>query len=225
MERTIVIQKSSDCISKLEFEGKMKEVMGMPDMSIMAFIGMGRQVIVKGDGNKVKYRLGRYSLEFSSEYGRWELREYMYDKRRSGIEIFSFVVEILLMLKFFILYIFKGKKPVVYISGAISKVSDTRRNYFNILEREYKNRGYFVINPIKLHWNVNKYRWYYYMRLDLIILLLIFRSCENCSILLIPGWGNSRGASAEVSLAESLDIPVIEVSESFIEDITHGSNK
>ena len=116
--------------------------------------------------------------------------------------------EILLFIKLFMMYLLKGRRPVVYISGAITNASEEKRGMFEMAERLYTDAGFFAINPMKLHLNVNKHEWYHYMRIDVIVLLLMFKDKRTKIVCALEGWEQSRGAKIEVEMARALGINI-----------------
>lgn len=124
--------------------------------------------------------------------------------------------EVLLLIKLFIhkFILFRGM-PVIYISGAISDASEEERGLFERAERMLSDR-YVVINPMKLHWDVNSKSWYHYMRIDLVAMLLMIRPKDiddknGSHVLMLPTWIRSKGARIERAIADTLGIPTVDL--------------
>ena len=100
----------------------------------------------------------------------------------------------------------------IYIAGPMSGVEDWNFPAFFEAERQLLDLGYEVINPAHndgstyeealASANAGKHSWDWYMRRDLGHLI----ECD--AVCLLPEWKNSKGASLEVSVAKSLDMPL-----------------
>lgn len=103
---------------------------------------------------------------------------------------------------------------ILYISGSITDggtITDIaeinfRLNMFSEAEVVLNNMGYGILNPAR-HGHLPGFTWQDYMRLAL-------ADISNAGgIALLPGWEKSRGARAERSIAELLDIPAKPIKE------------
>lgn len=120
--------------------------------------------------------------------------------------------EVLLLLKIRFLRIINYSRPVVYISGKISDASERELGAFLTVEYYYSNRGYLVINPYRLFKGDTRHSWYYFMRLDIAIMMLIFRDRDKSLLVSLPTWYDSRGAITERDLAIALCIKTKDIS-------------
>lgn len=94
----------------------------------------------------------------------------------------------------------------------MSGVQDWNFPAFFEAERQLLELGYEVVNPAHndgstyeealASANAKKHSWDWYMRRDLTNLI----TCD--AVCLLPEWKNSKGASLEVTVAKSLDIPL-----------------
>lgn len=94
-----------------------------------------------------------------------------------------------------------AKHSKVYLSGPIAGKEDKNRHEFREVEYEWTQAGWIVLNPTEFVQNLNK-SWEECLRYDLKVLL----DCDAVAVL--PEWFLSRGASLEVAVAWSLNIPV-----------------
>lgn len=94
--------------------------------------------------------------------------------------------------------------PRIYIAGPMTGLPDFNYPAFFGAADQLREAGYDPINPARQRPDVPHQgaRWIDYMRLSL-------RDVADCDgIALLPDWENSRGASLEVHIARSLDLPV-----------------
>lgn len=90
---------------------------------------------------------------------------------------------------------------ILYIAGPMTDIPDKNIPQFNMVEAELRAVGYEVLNPARHEQDGRT--WKDYMRLSLRDL------SEAEGIATLEGWQDSKGASAEVSIAETiLRIPV-----------------
>ena len=111
-------------------------------------------------------------------------------------------------------------KKIAYISGPMENIKGFNFDQFNQAEEWLKNRGYSVVNPVKIPrdkipgykkqieeassmferffptkiaWTVDKKIWIECMKQDLDEM----RKRKITHIMMLPGWENSRGAVME----------------------------
>lgn len=90
---------------------------------------------------------------------------------------------------------------IVYISGAMSGIKDYNYPLFFQTEEELNKRGVKAINPARLGY-VDEYSWNDYLRRDIKALM------DADAILMLKGWGKSKGASLEKYIAEEIGMQV-----------------
>ena len=91
----------------------------------------------------------------------------------------------------------------MYISGKISGLEEKEAfDLFEAAEKDLKEMGWNVINPMKLPHKHDK-TWESYMREDLKALM----DCD--AIRMLPNWRDSKGAIIEFKLAIDLGITII----------------
>ncbi len=84
----------------------------------------------------------------------------------------------------------------LYVAGPMTGIADFNFPAFNTAAAELRAVGYDVANPAD-HGQATK-PWAYYMRLALKSML----DCDG--VALLPGYSNSKGATLELHVAESL---------------------
>lgn len=100
---------------------------------------------------------------------------------------------------------FKDQIPIkLFLSGAISSLPLKEAMFnFEVLEHKYKEKGFEVINPLKIKGWREGLEWVEYMNLCLPELM-------RCQIIsLQKNWGNSRGARIERAVALEMGIKLI----------------
>lgn len=87
--------------------------------------------------------------------------------------------------------------------------------------QRWRDAGHEVVSPAELDDGDTSKSWAYYLRRDLVELA----SCDALAVL--PGWQNSKGASLEVTVAQALDMPVLDADsmESYHEPVTLEANR
>ena len=96
----------------------------------------------------------------------------------------------------------------IYISGPISgQPTQQVANHFNNAEKRLKKLGYKVVNtldnpPLNIP-QTPEQQWSEYMKSDIIQLM------HSDAIYMLEGYGNSKGASLEYTIAERLEMPII----------------
>lgn len=113
----------------------------------------------------------------------------------------------------------------IYLSGPMTGLPENNYPAFHAAARTLRAAGHKVVNPAELHPHTRLRRlchrtlralrlvrsqppaptWAEYMRTDLRAML----DCEM--IALLPGWEQSRGARREVSLADELGMPRMQI--------------
>jgi hypothetical protein len=94
----------------------------------------------------------------------------------------------------------------IYISGPMTGLPKLNYPAFFAAERKLKEAGYEVENPAR---NTNQSSWEGYMR------VAIKQLCDCDAVVVLPGWGHSKGACTEVKLASDLNMKIDSV-DSFI---------
>ena len=94
----------------------------------------------------------------------------------------------------------------VYISGPITGVPNGNQTAFDQAAAKLLDRGHDPVNPHDLHAGAADTSWAGYMRRDIVALM----GCD--AVVVLDGWGNSRGARIERELAERLGLWVADYS-------------
>ena len=94
----------------------------------------------------------------------------------------------------------------IYISGPMTGLPDYNRAVFNAAAEILRGHGHEVLSPAELPAPPCK-SWEGYMRMAVAQLV----SCEM--VVMLPGWGSSKGAHIEHCLAHDLGLQVILISE------------
>lgn len=89
----------------------------------------------------------------------------------------------------------------IYIAGPMSGLPELNHPAFNAAAQELRDIGFDVVNPVDICKDKSA-KWSDCMRADIAALV----ECD--SIVLLPGWENSRGAQLELSIAKALGMPV-----------------
>lgn len=90
----------------------------------------------------------------------------------------------------------------IYIAGPMSGYKDFNFAAFRIAAKTLRDEGYEVVNPAEICPELGK-DWAYYMRKDIAELL-------NCNtIYLLKFWWESKGASLEKHIAETLGMEML----------------
>ncbi|WP_074133252.1 dATP/dGTP diphosphohydrolase domain-containing protein [Mycolicibacterium houstonense] len=95
-------------------------------------------------------------------------------------------------------------RPVVYISGPMTGMPDHNFPAFHQAAQHYRDLGYTVINPAELPGEGGEHPWEWFLRRDLIAML----EGGADTIVLLPGWEQSRGAKLEYHVASALGFTV-----------------
>lgn len=91
---------------------------------------------------------------------------------------------------------------VCYIAGPMAGVPEFNYPLFNSVAKTLRDRGLEVRNPAENDGGSADKSWDFYLRLGLAQLL----ECD--SVVVLPGWENSRGARLELAVAEALGMTV-----------------
>jgi hypothetical protein len=75
---------------------------------------------------------------------------------------------------------------------------------FHATAKKLRDAGHEVFNPAETDNGDTTKPWEYYMRKDLAML------CAAEAVAVLPGWQKSRGANLEVSVAESVGLPILD---------------
>ena len=106
----------------------------------------------------------------------------------------------------------------VYISGQITSLKhDQYRKAFAAAAKFLEKEGHEAVDPSKLG-KPEQRSWHYYMK------KAIPQLCECDAIYMLKGWGNSKGAQLEMTIAKGLDMPIFYASEeqNALEDLDTG---
>ena len=90
---------------------------------------------------------------------------------------------------------------LIYISGPMTGLPELNFPAFHSAARVLRKRGHAVVNPAELN-TAPDTAWAECMRVDIKALL----GCDG--IVLLPGYGRSKGASLELLIAQALDMQI-----------------
>lgn len=93
--------------------------------------------------------------------------------------------------------------PVIYISGPMTSVPNFKQ-VFGFVEEVLKEHNYRLFNPA---WSPAGLNYEQYMSIDLPMV------ASSDVLLMLPGWKNSKGATAEYAYAKALGKEIIFVGE------------
>lgn len=102
--------------------------------------------------------------------------------------------------------------PRVYIAGRMSGLPDLNYPMFHAAASHLRQLGYKVESPAECELPPDSTTWQQFMRSGITQLM----RCD--AIVMLPGWEQSRGATAEHAIAKLIDIPVLHLDEA----IVHG---
>lgn len=91
-----------------------------------------------------------------------------------------------------------------YIAGPMTGLPGHNYAAFSSLTQSLRAQGVDVLSPHEIDSGSMDRGWEWYMREALKMLL----KCD--SVLMLPGWQNSKGACLERSVAEALGMPIAE---------------
>ena len=92
----------------------------------------------------------------------------------------------------------------IYLSGAMTGYPDLNFPAFNAAAKELRAKGLDVANPAEIEPTGEK-TWTNCMKADIKAL------CDCCTVALLPGWEDSKGANIEARLAINLGMRVVEI--------------
>lgn len=107
-------------------------------------------------------------------------------------------------------------KPLIYLASPYNhEVEDIRRNRFEIITMiaaHLMKQGHLIIAPIVHSHNILKHHnlgcgWEYWAEHDTAILT----RCDELWITKMNGWNKSVGIAAEIEIARSLNMPLMQV--------------
>ena len=91
----------------------------------------------------------------------------------------------------------------IYLSGAMTGFPDLNFPAFHAAASALRAKGHDVVNPAEIEPEGEK-TWASCMRADLKAML------DCCTVALLPGWEDSKGANIEARLALNLGMRVVE---------------
>lgn len=97
----------------------------------------------------------------------------------------------------------------IFLSGPMTGVPDWNHPLFNQVAMELRLAGFAVCNPAEFYGGDTTRLRSEYMRESMTGLL------KSDMVVALPGWQQSEGALVELAVALQLDLPVIELAESF----------
>lgn len=95
----------------------------------------------------------------------------------------------------------------VYLSGPMTGLPDYNYPAFNAAAAKLRALGFDVDNPAEHHGGAQDLDRAVYMRSDIESLLKVH------AVALLPGWGNSKGATLEVNIARELGLRIFDVAD------------
>jgi Domain of unknown function (DUF4406) len=97
-----------------------------------------------------------------------------------------------------------SEADITYIAGPMTSVGPPTWNYPAFIKMADRLRAHDrkVISPHELHEPDSNVKWDWYLRRDLAQLV----KCNG--IIMLPGWGHSRGATLEHHVAKALEMTV-----------------
>lgn len=115
-------------------------------------------------------------------------------------------------------------KRKYYLAGPMSGIEGHNFKRFDEFARELRARGYDIVNPAEIARTLpgepGDLPYHEYVRADLKGLL------ECTDIVMMPGWGGSRGAKRELDIADFLFMRVWKLNENFsLERMDYGDTQ
>ena len=92
----------------------------------------------------------------------------------------------------------------IYLSGPMTGRPEFNFPAFHAAASELRSRGMAVVNPAEIEPTGEK-TWANCMKADIKAL------CDCCTVALLPGWEDSKGANIEARLAINLGMRVVEI--------------
>lgn len=108
----------------------------------------------------------------------------------------------------------KTRKVRVYISGPMTGIKDFNTPRFNEVAEQLESLGYLTLNPAMIPIGLD---YEHYMDIDMAIL-----RAADC-VVTLERWRGSKGARAELAMANALQKPVYELKD-FIENSVEHVN-
>ena len=109
--------------------------------------------------------------------------------------------------------------PTVYIAGRMSGLPDLNYPMFHAAASHLRQLGYKVESPAECELPPETTTWQQFMRSGVTQLM----RCD--AIVMLPGWEQSRGATAEHTIAQLLDIPVLHLDEAIVHGLAANETK
>lgn len=91
----------------------------------------------------------------------------------------------------------------VYVAGPMAGKEHHNFPAFHAAARRLRDMGHEVVNPAELNADPGDRTWEECMRIDIAVLM----ACD--AMVLLPGWGESRGAKLEALVANELALRVV----------------
>jgi hypothetical protein len=109
----------------------------------------------------------------------------------------------------------------LYLCGKMTGVPEYNFPAFHKAAANLRSAGHEVLNPAEIDGGDTTKPWEYYMRKDLLMLLLVE------AIAVLPGWETSRGANLEVTVGRALKLPILNADDlsPYHETITMEANR
>lgn len=109
--------------------------------------------------------------------------------------------------------------PRVYIAGRMSGLPDLNYPMFHAAASHLRRLGYKVESPAECELPPDSTTWQQFMRSGITQLM----RCD--AIVMLPGWEQSRGATAEHTIAKLIDIPVLHLDEAIVHGLAANETK
>jgi hypothetical protein len=90
----------------------------------------------------------------------------------------------------------------IYLSGPMSGIPDHNRTAFLAVATDLRSKGYEVVSPPELDGTADDIGWEACLKRDLSEML----RCD--SLVVLPGWRDSKGATLETEVAQRLGMPI-----------------
>lgn len=100
-------------------------------------------------------------------------------------------------------------RPTIYIAGPMTGIPEFNHPAFHAAAAKLRALGWDVVNPAEVNPD-HSTEWADCLRADIVAMM----DCD--SVVLLPGWINSRGACLERHIAVQLGMRVFEFEELFV---------